>query len=247
MLPGKLLITGILAITLLAGCNKKKSDDNNEFSSTPKPAATPAATQDIFDEFYKEDAVPEAKTEKTQKTQPVSRPGAAVAFSENGRYVVQVSTQPSQRLADALAAKLSAKGYPSYVAEVQNPTPSLSGTFYRVRIGGFSTIADARSFGNNELAADGYEYWVDRRSNDNVGLEGYGMGSGGSAEYSTPAQSPGNYETYTSQPPAAPVSTYTPEPAPSPAVNPPATTSQPATTPPAAKPSTTSEWGNDDW
>lgn len=256
MLPGKLLLAVTLVImALTAGCGKKKSGSDDEFVTETKPAATPEATEDIFDEFYKEDSA--AEPERSSMQEPVVRSSAAPSFSENGRYVVQVSTLPSRSMADALAAKLDARGFPSYVAEVQNPTPSLTGTYYRVRIGGFDGVSAARSFGEGTLAADGYEYWVDYRSNDNVGLEGYGMGSGGNEYYSTPTSTatsaPATYDQSYTEPPPPPASAE-PEPPVAPAEPPPEpATAAPETSAPAApasqpEPSSnTSEWGNDDW
>ena len=255
MLPGRiLLVTSLVIMAMAGGCSKKKNEKDAEFATETKPAPSPAATQDIFDEFYKEDSAGSAK-EKPVKSEPVVRSSVPPSFSENGRYAVQVSTLPSRSMADALAAKLEARGYPSYVAEVQNPTPSLSGTYYRVRIGGFNGVSAARSFGEGTLAMEGYEYWVDYRSNDNVGLEGYGMGSGSNADYSTSGSSSSTSSmssdpSYTSPPP--PTDAYTAEPEPEPATTtppPPATTTTPApaTDTPAAPSSTTNEWGNDDW
>lgn len=253
MLPGKMILLSALAITaLMTGCGKKKSSGDDEFAIQTKPAVTPEATEDIFDEFYKEDSAAAGK-EQSAMQEPVVRSSAPPSFSENGRYAVQVSTLPSRSMADALAAKLDARGYPSYVAEVQDPTPSLSGTYYRVRIGGFDGVSVARAFGEGTLLAEGYDYWVDYRSNDNVGLEGYGMGMGSSTDYSTSTSTSATYDqSYTSPPP--PPATVEPEPAtpPPPAATPPPEpqATAPETTPPAApaeQPSTTSEWGNDDW
>ena len=255
MLPERMiLVTTLVIMVMTGGCSKKKTDKDAEFATETKPAATQAATQDIFDEFYKEDSTA-ATQQQSARPEPVVRSSAPPSFSENGRYAVQVSTLPSRSMADALAAKLEAKGYPSYVAEVQNPTPSLSGTYYRVRIGGFAYLAAARSFGEGALAMDGYEYWVDYRSNDNVGLEGYGMGSGSAADYgtsgtTTSTSSMSSDPSYTSPPP--PTSSYMEEPEPAPAATPPppATTTAPAEpepAAPAAQPATTNEWGNDDW
>ncbi len=255
MVPGKIAITGMIVLAVCIGCTKKKTDKDKEFASSTNTATatTPAASQDIFDEFYKEDTSAAQKSGRKAKTEPVVRSGSTPSFSENGRYVVQVATHPSRPLAERLSSKLSAKGYPSYVAEVQNPTPALSGTFYRVRIGGFDGISAARNFGENTLVAEGYEYWVDKRSNDNVGLEGYGMGSGGSSGYSTESQPAYDYQSSTTPyetPPAAtttaPAGDYTPQPA----TTEPASTPPPPPPPPAATPagsSTSSEWGNSDW
>ena len=71
-------------------------------------------------------------------------------------------------LADELATEFKEKGYPSYVIEVRNPTPSLTGTYYRVRIGGFSTSVDAKAFAENILVPAHFEYWVDRKANESA-------------------------------------------------------------------------------
>ncbi len=260
MFPGRTVITGMLVIAVIGGCTKKKTD--REFSSKQTPAVTsPTSSQDIFDEFYKEDTA--SKTPKSAvSTEPEparTRSEYTPSFSENGRYVVQVSTVVSRSLADAVSAQLSAKGYPSYVAEVQNPTPSLTGTYFRVRIGGFDRISAARSFGENILTAEGFEFWVDNRSNDNIGLEGYGMGNSGSI-YSGEASSGSYQPTYTPEPAPAtytpepePAATYTPEPAPAQTYSPQSSPEVPSTLSPApsapapATPAEGDEWGKDDW
>jgi hypothetical protein len=272
MFPVKIVIAGLVVIAVMAGCNKKENSKETEFSSTPATTATkPTASQDIFDEFYKEDtAAKKAAATTPAQTEPVVRAPVTAEFSENGRFVVQVSTVRSRALADDISAKLSAKGYPSYVVQVDNPTPSLSGTYYRVRIGGFSRISAARSFGENTLAAEGYEYWVDNKSNDNVGLQGSGMGGGDTYYSSQPPSSPepvnSFQSSYTSpsavesqpQPPTeapvapVPASSYTPESAtkefeatPSTTAPSPAPSPAPATTPdPVGK---ENEWGNEGW
>jgi hypothetical protein len=253
MVPGRIVIIGMIVFALFAGCVKKKADKDTEFSSSMKTATstTPPASQDIFDEFYKEDNA--AKSARASKSEPVVRsaPSEKPSFSENGRFAVQVSTLPSRTLADALSERLGAKGYPSYVAEVMNPTPALSGTYYRVRIGGFTGVSAARSFGENYLASDGYEFWVDNRSNDNVGLNGSGMGSGGGSYYGTSSSTTSDYQSspesgYQSAPAPepAPAAESAPPPAPAPARTqaPPPPPSQPAAG------STQSEWGgSDEW
>jgi len=263
MVPGKIIVTGMIALALFGGCSKKKSGDR-EFASSARTATsqTPSASQDIFDEFYKED------TSTSVKNAPVSQPEPPVksisgspSFVENGRSVVQVSTLPSRSLAEATSAKLSAKGDPTYIAEVNNPTPSLSGTYYRVRIGGFSSISSARAFGTDFLVPDGYDFWVDNRSNDNVGIEGSGLGSGGSYYTNEPA-SEGYFQSTTDPAPAqtAPAAQTAAQvrsepPPPPPQAAPAATTVAPveaAPAPAAANPSAgsiqTDEWGSSsDW
>lgn len=110
-------------------------------------------------------------------------------FSDAGRYVVQVAVFKSKRQAANLVEKLANSGYPAYVAEVENPVPELSGTYHRVRIGKFLKITDARSFGENTLKPNGYDFWVDNKKNDAVGGDGSGYSAPAAAEpsYSAPA------------------------------------------------------------
>jgi hypothetical protein len=116
-------------------------------------------------------------------------------------------------LADRLVEKLEAKGFPAYVAEVQNPTPELFGTYYRVRIGRFAQISAARDFGNETLKPLGYEFWVDNKSNDNVGIEGSGFGE---TTPTTNFNSGSPYQSYQTYPPTpeqnTPAETYSPIP-----------------------------------
>ncbi len=83
--------------------------------------------------------------------------------------MVQVRVFETRVHADALVAKLTAAGFPAYVAVVENPTADLPGTYYRVRIGGFNTREEAAAFAAASLKPQGYDSWVDAKSNDRVG------------------------------------------------------------------------------
>ncbi|MBD3321634.1 MAG: hypothetical protein GF350_11120 [Chitinivibrionales bacterium] len=225
----------VVAMIAVQGCGKKEKDmeENNEFAAPQ--VEQQAEDADIFDEFYDETKTDDAaETEETFSTTSQSAEYSDVRFSESGRYVVQVSCVASPALADNLAGKLTDRGFPAYTAEVSNPTPELTGTYYRVRVGGFDGVSQAKSFGENKLAPLGYNYWVDNRSNDNIGMEGYGLGSG---------QSSGTYEDYSSGYSSTPEATSgdswettpAPEPEPEPEPEPPATT-------PAAEASAGDEW-----
>lgn len=112
----------------------------------------------------------------------------AAGISDRGPFVVQVSVFKSQRQAAALVEKLAAEGYPAYVAQVEDPTPDMPGTYHRVRIGRFRRIADARAFGESTLRPAGYDFWVDNKKNDQVGATGYSSDS-----YSSPSSAPSSY------------------------------------------------------
>ncbi|HLP40531.1 MAG TPA: SPOR domain-containing protein [Fibrobacteria bacterium] len=138
---------------------------------------------------------------KTAKRAPTATPAAgapsaeAAGLSDRGSYVVQVSVFKSARQAAGLVEKLAAQGFPAYVAEVENPTAELSGTYHRVRIGRFQKLADAKAFGEGTLRPAGYDFWVDNKKNDAVG----GGGSYSSGESNSPSSS--SFST----PPSAPV------------------------------------------
>jgi hypothetical protein len=251
MIPNKIVVSVVFLTALFGGCKQEKSVKDAEFTSTAKtPAVTPAATQDIFDEFYKDDSPDAKKQPQKKKSDPVVRTAGAPGFTEGGRYVVQVAVVPSRAQADKISAALKARGYPSYVAEVNNPTPSLPGTYYRVRIGGFSGFSAARSFGESTLLAEGYQYWVDRKSNDHVGSDGYEPESSGASTISR-QETPSSWNTPVA--PAEPVPELTPEPPPPPPAPepppppPPPPPPAPAPEPPATTPSLDSEWGEDGW
>lgn len=213
MLRGKLL-AGIIIVAVIAGCAKKKVQNDEEFSqNSKKTVQNQSSTSDIFEEFYKDDNTSETSTPEPKQKQAAAKAAsqpAVTGFSDNGRYVVQVSTLGSRLLADRLVQQLDARGFPAYVAEVQNPTPQLEGTYYRVRIGNFSQISSARAFGDETLKPLGYDFWVDNKSNDNIGIIGSGFGS------STPTSDFGTstyqYNTQTYEQPASPPVDYSPAP-----------------------------------
>ena len=205
----RLLITaaGIAAVAL-SGCAKKDAPEDLEFTSAAKsaPAASKKGSADIFDEFYMVDeerktqergvaAAPRPRNDLTPPA-PAARPqtppprgGGSHNFAANGPYVVQVATASSRGSANNLVNELKNLGYPAYVAEVRNPTPALRGTYFRVRIGTFNGYSEAKAFGESALKPAGYSYWVDRKSNDNVGIDGSGFGAGAPNRYS-PAPAP---------------------------------------------------------
>ena len=170
------------AFLAIVGCFKKEKVPDDRIV-TPRPLVEQDKAADaLFEEFFDNSSSsvgePAAQSQKRTTSLAVSTPSSAsFTFSPNGRYVAQVSTVVSVDLANSIARKFEKMGYPAYVAQVENPTTSLIGTYYRVRIGGFSTIGDAKNFGEEALRPLGYDYWVDNRSNDNIGIGGMGLGS----------------------------------------------------------------------
>ncbi len=98
----------------------------------------------------------------TTGTSQIVEPGS------EGSVTIQVSIQPSKRGANATLKKLGEKGIRAYLAQVENPG-ELEGTYYRVRVGYFKKIEDAKSFGKNKLEPLGFAWWIDNKANDAVG------------------------------------------------------------------------------
>lgn len=257
-MPLKVLVVVVLAACLLfSGCGKKKNKDlQNRLPATTTQSAnqqTKAESEDIFDEFYNDTSATAQKKSAASNKTASAETYSKESFNPNGRYVVQVSCVVSQNLAQNLVNRLESKGYPAYIAEVDNPTPQLTGHFKRIRIGGFDNLSNAKSFAENYLAAEGYEYWIDNKSNDNIGMGGSGLGEtstypSSNTYQSTPATQPTQPSSY---PETQPVTTPAPTPAPVTPTPTPATQPAPVQTPSAPTPSTGTnqpskeEWGSD--
>ncbi len=189
------------SLLILTSCGGKKEKAEEQ----PATAVTENTTDDLFDEFYDssnadaeadateaaavEDELIEDEVVETEvmDDEPVM---AEPSFSVDGRYVVQVSCVASEAIAEDVARKLENSGYPVYVAEVLNPTPQLLGTYFRIRIGGFDNLTDAKNFGEGVLLPTGFDYWPDNRSNDNVGIGDFGLGDDASFEVETVVEAP---------------------------------------------------------
>ena len=79
------------------------------------------------------------------KTAAVLKAESAVSGSE-GRYTVQVASFPDKASAEEMERAFKAKRYPAYTEEVQIPG---KGTWYRVKIGKFTTQGEANRYGND--------------------------------------------------------------------------------------------------
>lgn len=168
-------------MTVFTECSKKKNVADEEFISKSATASA-NASQDIFDEFYKEDTTSEKIKGTTQTVKPrplvtrkekqkyTAKSADKKQSIKNGQIAIQVSSVKSHAFAAKIAGKLSEKGYPAYITSVKDPTPALPGVYYRVRIGGFSSVEEAQSFAENKLLPEGYRFWIDKKSNDTVGL-----------------------------------------------------------------------------
>ncbi len=198
---------------------KSLSGDNSAEAATEAAAPAPAKAAPVF----------------SGSNQP----------QQDGQYVIQVGIKPSRKAAQAIADKLAESNISAYLVEVENPG-ELEGTYYRVRVGYFSTIASAQAYGKEVIAALNLDWWVDNRSNDQVGNPSGGY-YGGSQSYDdsqsyeeeepAPAPEPEPAPAPAPAKEAAPAPAPAAQPAPAPAKPAPAPEAKPAPAPaPAAQP-----------
>jgi cell division septation protein DedD len=63
-----------------------------------------------------------------------------------GQYAVQVASFPDLQIAREMEESLKSKTYPAYIETVDLPG---KGTWYRVKVGGFTTENEAKRYGND--------------------------------------------------------------------------------------------------
>jgi len=159
-MQGKLsvCVTAMLILALCIGC--RNNSHVKKTAEVAQHAAEVADTTDVFNEYYVHDSA-------DQNNQ---------GSIHSGKFVVQVACVASRHLAGRVVKELSEHSLSSYVVRVENPVESLTGTYYRVRIGGFSTVPEAQEFAEKQLVAYGFPYWVDRKKHDTVGAGSGGLG-----------------------------------------------------------------------
>ena len=163
-----------LSCVLLAACGSKEEQPVPQPEAKPVvEAPAPAPVQEAApapEPVQEEPALVPLQSLSEEQSAPETHaaPISAVEQESSGPFVIQVSIQASRKAANNVVSKLSDQGIKAYVAEVENPG-ELEGTFYRVRVGYFSSIASAQQFGKEVLAPQGYAGWVDNRKNDRIG------------------------------------------------------------------------------
>ena len=89
------------------------------------------------------------------KEQPA--PKASVDAPDGG-YVIQVAAMPEHGVADAMAKRLTSKGYSAFVMTADGARP----TMYRVRIGRFKTKREAESVAAKLQKEEQFKPWITR-------------------------------------------------------------------------------------
>lgn len=175
-------------LAALIGC-----DSEDDVIPEITPAKKVEAVKASEDSAPKTDSMPELKpiqslsvnSSAPAETFKTSN-GEAVEPGTEGSVTIQVSIQPSKRSANAVLKKLEEKGIKGYLAKVENPG-ELEGTYYRIRVGYFKKLEEAKAFGKNRLEPLGFAWWIDNKANDAVG----------SPETSEPSDTYSNTPAYT--------------------------------------------------
>jgi DedD protein len=146
-------------------------------TSDPSPSAEPASSQEELKEltYAKRLEAPEPPPEPAVEpvapaavaavTQPKAErpPVVATAAVESGEpkgsgFVVQVASLKSRGEADAIAKRLSSKGFPSFVT-----TPGSSGPkVFRVRVGKYSDRREAETVARRLEKEEQFKPWITR-------------------------------------------------------------------------------------
>lgn len=123
----------------------------------PKPSAT--ARPAVSDVKQPAPAGPPPVAKETAKPIPAppALPGPPATPASDG-YVIQVAAMPEHGVADAMAKRLSNKGYSAFVMTADGTRP----TMYRVRIGRFKTKREAETIAAKLQKEEQFKPWITR-------------------------------------------------------------------------------------
>lgn len=117
------------------------------------PAPPPAPTQDLRAEQLAEIArsvAEEKRAAEAAKAKPTPKP-AMPKVDAGGNYTVQIGSFQDQKQANSLAGALKAKGYPAFIKAMATPDNKY---WYRVRVGTFRNVEDAKAYGDSLKKAE---------------------------------------------------------------------------------------------
>jgi cell division septation protein DedD len=141
--------------------------------SDPTTAAPPPTVDDLsyFNRLEKQaPAVEELKPAPVARTTPVTKPQPAAtattnavtapspAASASDGYAIQVAAPLDQGDANAMARRLSSKGYSAFVLPLTETTPMR----YRVRVGKFKTKHEAEAVAARLQKEEQFKPWITR-------------------------------------------------------------------------------------
>jgi cell division septation protein DedD len=124
-------------------------------ASRPEPAAAPPAQPPSTQPAPAAAPAPASAPKEPERTAPAE---AAPAAAGGDGFAVQIAALNVRSEADAIAKRLSSKGYAAYVLSPAGGTPSV----YRVRVGKFPTRREAESVAARLQREEQFKPWVTR-------------------------------------------------------------------------------------
>ena len=125
---------------------------------TPQPEKKADKSEADSKEMVKEKESPKVVVEKTPPTKQDTPPDKSTMpkIDPSGRYTVQIGAFQYQTEANKLMNSLKSNGYPAFIKQVETPDNK---TWYRVRVGTFSTKSEALNYGDKlKQRASGVKY-----------------------------------------------------------------------------------------
>ncbi len=126
----------------------------------PEPAieSVPAPAPAITETKVERPAAPPAASKVTPPAPPATSKAVATAEPKGNGFVVQVASLRSREEADAIARRLSSKGYASFVT-----TPGANGPrVFRVRVGQFTERSEAETVARRLEKEEQFKPWITR-------------------------------------------------------------------------------------
>jgi len=116
-------------------------------TQTPETQKTPEKPEPESKVVIEEKETAEVIVEKTPPTKQKSSKddGAMPKIDPSGRYTVQIGAFQNQTEANKLVNLMKSNGYPAFIKQIETPDKK---SWYRVRVGTFSTRSDALSYGD---------------------------------------------------------------------------------------------------
>jgi len=149
-----LVASAVTYAPLLKGTIKSRTE-----KAQPPPVEKTVKAREII--YYLQEELAEEEEEEEWE------PEYEMRF-EDGKYVIQVTLVNTMEQADRVAQRLERNGIKAYIAKVKDPG-GIVGTKYRVRVGGFESIYEARTYAQANIAPLGYDWYIDKKSNDHIG------------------------------------------------------------------------------
>ncbi len=116
------------------------------------PAPPPAPTQDLRAAELAEIARSVAEEKRAAEAAKANAPKPQMPkVDAGGNYTVQIGSFQDQKQANSLAGALKAKGYPAFIKAMATPDNKY---WYRVRVGTFRNVEDAKAYGDSLKKAE---------------------------------------------------------------------------------------------